>query len=177
MLNPPSIGDGHRYGKVTKPMYPIPMKSITSVCVLFGIAIVGCGDVPPSQHTAQVPRGIEAPIAANPESENERSQTNVNCLAMFTAFEKEHPWFDDSSVGHDDGRAPLASFVLLEPAAYANRDIGILFKYIGDADSASTPDQADIGSEFAFQVPADFLNGNHKTIDNTTVRRFRKVEP
>jgi hypothetical protein len=146
-----------RYGKGSKPMSHIPMNALTSLCVVLGIAVVGCGDVPSSQQTAQIATGIEAPKVENPNNERERSQTYVNCLARFTTFENDHPWFDDSSVGHDDGKAPLASFVLVEPATYANLAIGILFKYTVDADTASPPDQEDIGSQFAFQIPADFF--------------------
>ena len=89
---------------------------------------------------------------------------------------KDHSWFEDSAAGHDDGKAPLASFVVVEPAAYANRDIGILFKS-AKAGTPSSPDQTDIGSQFSFQIPADFFSGNHTTIDAIDVRRFRTAEP
>ena len=73
-------------------------------------------------------------------------------------------------------RAPLISFILVEPAKYADRAVGILFKYTAN-DETLLPNEAHIGHHFAFEVPEEFLSGKYKTIDNTTVRHFRKIEP
>ncbi len=154
----------------------ISTKAITTFCAAVGIALVGCGDVPRSQNSTQVSTGNEAPRAESPEGEKKLALTYVTCRARFTSLVRDHPWFDDSDAGHDDGKAPLASFVLVEPAAYANRAIGILFKS-ANAGTTSSPDQADIGSQFTFQIPADFFSGNHTTIDAIDVRRFRTAEP
>lgn len=154
----------------------IQTASFLAISVVVGIALVGCGDELSSQQSPKSPTRHRAPKAENPVSENELLPAYVNCRARFTAFEKDYSWFEDSSVGHDDGKAPLASFVLLEPASYSSRAFGILFKYATNPDTAYRPDQADIGSQYTFQVPADFLSGNHKTLDNTMVRRFQKVE-
>jgi hypothetical protein len=154
------------------------MTAINAFWAVVGITLAGCGNVPPPQQSAMESSSENRdPKAANTESEKDRSHTYITCRATFTTFENDHPWFDDSSVGHDDGKAPLASFVLVEPATYANRGIGILFKFAANADTTSPPDQADIGSQFTFQIPADFLSGNHETIDNSIVKHFHKVEP
>lgn len=158
-------------------MFYKPMKPIISFYAVLSIAVVGCGDVSPPRQTEPVVTEIEAARAKTPSSESQPAQTYVKCLAMFSSYEKDHPWFDDSSVGHDDGKAPLASFVLVEPANYANRTIGILCKHTADVDTAFWPDAEEIGRQFTFQIPADFLSGDHKIIDNSAVRVFCKVEP
>lgn len=157
-------------------MSHIPTNLISATCAAVSIVVVGCGDVLLPQQPAKSPTRNVAQKTEDPVNENERISAYVTCRARFTAFEKDYSWFEDSSVGHDDGKAPLASFVLLEPASYSNRAFGILFKYATNPDTAYRPDQADIGSQYTFQVPADFLSGNHKTLDNTMVRRFQKVD-
>lgn len=142
-----------------------------------GITVVGCGNGSQPGQSAKISPRNQNPKTEVPDNLVGRSQTYVTCRATFTAFEKDYPWFDDSSVGHDDGVAPLASFELAEPATYADRGMSILFKYTADAATTSPPDQADIGSQFTFQIPEDVLKGNYKTIDNAAVRHFRKIEP
>ena len=110
-----------------------------------------------------------------PDNDEQNSPAYVTCRATLTAFKKDHPWFDDSDAGHDNGKAPLASFVHAEPAKYTERAVRILFKYAADAAGPSPPDQADIGSQVTFQIPDEFLTGKSKSIDNATVRHFHKV--
>lgn len=112
-----------------------------------------------------------------PDDDTECSQTYVTCRVTLTAFKKDYAWFDDSNFGHDDGVAPLASFVLVEPSTYTERAMDILFKYSADAATTSLPGEADIGRQFAVQIPRDYLTGNSKIIDNASVRHFRKLEP
>ncbi len=142
-----------------------------------GTIFAGCWDVrrssPSSQGSSQNRNAADEELA----DEVNRAKDYVACRATLNAFEKDHPWFDDSDAGHDDGVAPLASFILVEPAEYADRAVGILFKSAADAATTSPPDQADIGRQFTFELPEDVLSGRYTTIDNTTVRLFRKIEP
>jgi hypothetical protein len=92
-------------------------------------------------------------------------------------LEERYRWFDDSSAGHDEGVAPLVSLVQTAPAMYRRQTIGVLFKCAGDADTASPPPQADIDSQFTFQVPEETLTGKYMTIDNTQVRHFARITP
>jgi hypothetical protein len=158
-------------------MSRIELTATVAFWAVAGITLVGCGEAPQSDQSAKVSSRNHNPRAEMPDNAGKRSQSYVTCRATFTAFEKDYPWFDDSSVGHDDGVAPLASFVLAEPTTYADRALGILFKYTADAATTSPPDQADIGSQFTFQIPEDVLKGKYKTIDNASVRHFRKIEP
>ena len=147
--------------------------AVVVFCVAATITLVGCGDAPPSGQSAQDSSQHRDPKADTAVDDAKHSQDYVTCRATLSVYEKDHSWFEDSSFGHDDGKAPLASFVLAEPATYADRALGILFK---DSETAasSSPDQTDIGSEFTFQIPEDFLKGTHKTIANRNVRHFRK---
>ena len=77
------------------------------------ITLVGCGEAPQSSQPAKVSSQNHNPKAEAADNGAQRSQTYVTCRATFTTFETDYPWFDDSSVGHDDGTAPLASFVLI----------------------------------------------------------------
>jgi len=157
-------------------MSRIELTATVAYLVVTGIALVGCGDIPPAQ-SAKESSGNQLPKTEVNDDEAERSQTYVTCRATLTAFEKDYRWFVDSSFGHDDGVAPLASLVLVEPSMYADRSIGILFIYSADAAETSPPDEADIGRQFSVQIPDHFLMGKPVTIDNLSVRHFRKIEP
>ena len=111
-----------------------------------------------------------------PDNDEQNSPAYVTCRATLTAFKKDHPWFDDSDAGHDNGKAPLASFVLVEPAKYTERAVRILFKYAADSAGPSPLDQPDIGRQFTFQIQEDFLTAKSRSIDNATVRNFHNVQ-
>ncbi len=89
------------------------------------------------------------------------------------ALEQDHRWFENSDVGHDEGRAPLASFAIHYPEEHADRVIEILFKY---SSAISLPEGADIGRSFVLELPADVLDGDYKTIDNMTIERLQKID-
>ena len=144
---------------------------------LAGIVLVGCQDASQPGQSPRASSENHDPGVESPDDDVERSETYIACRATLTAFDKDYAWFDDSSVGHDDGVAPLASFVLVEPTTSADRALGILFKYTTDAAATSLPEQADVGSQFTFQIPVEVLKGAYKTIDNMDVRHFRKIEP
>lgn len=145
----------------------------TAACVTF----VGCEEAPSHSQSAQVSPSDDVRQADVAVDDGSRGKTLVTCRATLTAIEKDHPWFSDSSAGHDDGIALLASFVVVEPAAYANRAVGILFKYSAGTATPSPPGEEDIGSEFAFGIPKDFLDGNDATIDNANVEGYVKARP
>jgi len=155
------------------------MKRVAVVAFLApaAIALVGCEDSRQSEQLDQGPSQGQIAIEETPVDAVNSPKTYVTCQATFSAYESDYRWFDDSGVGHDDGTAPLSTFVLVEPAKYADRTVGILFKYAPDATTPSPPEDADVGRQFTFDVPEDFLSGEYKTIDNTTVRNFRKIEP
>lgn len=142
-----------------------------------GITVLGCGNGTQSTQSAKVSSRNQNPKSEVPDNDAERSQTYVTCRATLTAFKKDYQWFDDSTVGHDDGVAPLASFVLAEPSPYTARAMGIVFKYSADDATTLPPDEADIGRQFSVQIPEDFLKGKSNNIDNLSVRHFRKIEP
>lgn len=87
-------------------MSRIPIIASTAFWAVVGITLAGCGDAPPPQQPAVIISGDEDPKAETSENKTERSQTYITCRATFTTFNNDHPWFDDSSVGHDDGTAP-----------------------------------------------------------------------
>ncbi len=155
------------------------MKPVAAVAflALAAIALVGCEDARRSGQFEQGPSQGQTAIEEIPVDAVNSPKTYVTCQATFSAYESEYHWFDDSGAGHDDGTAPLSTFVLVEPAKYADRTVGILFKYAPDATTPSPPEGADVGCQFTFEVPEDFLSGEYKTIDNTTVRHFRRIEP
>jgi hypothetical protein len=88
----------------------------------------GCGKTPRGDSSAQALSHDQDAKAEIATGEAQPMTPYVNCRGTLTAMEKEHAWFDDSAVGIDHGTAPLASFVLSEPAAHAERTISILFK-------------------------------------------------
>jgi hypothetical protein len=100
----------------------------------------------------------------------------VRCRAKLMSLEFDHRWFDDSLSGHDDGVAPLASLVIVEPSPYAGRALEILFKFSRNASTASPPVEGDVGCQFSFQLPQDFLDAKLPSIDNQNVREFRKIQ-
>ncbi len=164
-------------GRVSSPMTDIPTAAIIAFWAGSGIILVGCRDGPSPQQAAQLFSQTEDHKPGNAETETEDSLTYVTCQATLASLDKDHPWFEDSISGHDDGKARLASFVLLEPATYANHTVGILFKYTASSETPSPPNPTDVGDRFTFQIPEDFFAGKHKTIDNASVRNFRKVKP
>lgn len=140
-----------------------------------GITLTGCGAAPQPAPSANGPSEQNGAGTKAPGGDMERSQAYVTCTATLTALENDYQWFDDGDAGHDDGVAPLASFVLQAPQAHADRAMSILFKYSWEGGTLS-PSDADIGRQYAFEVPGDFLTGESNTIDNASVRRLRKVE-
>jgi hypothetical protein len=160
-----------RYRNGSNPMSHIELTATVTFWAAASFTLFGCGQSPQGSSQNRNPKTDIA------DDDVKRSETFVTCRATFTAIEKNYPWFDDSSFGHDNGRAPLATFVLAEPATYADRSIGILFKYSANTVTTSPPDQADIGRQFVFQIPEDALQGKYRTIDNASVRHFRKIEP
>jgi hypothetical protein len=139
------------------------------------IALSGCGHSTPQPDPSAKPQS-RGPTTELQDNIADRSLSYVTCRAALTAFVKDHPWSDDGSAGHDVGMAPLASLRLAEPAAYADRTVGILFKDAADA-ATKSPEEADIGRQFSVEIPKDFLKGTAKTIDNTSIGSFRKIEP
>jgi hypothetical protein len=159
------------------PMSHTKLLSIISLLNMAGIAIVGCGASSQSEPSANLPLQKSHSVTQGSDPDATSSRPYVTCRARISALEESYRWFDDNSAGHDDGVAPLASLVLTEPALYRGHTIGILFKYTGDADTATPPEQADIGSQFTFQIPKEALTGKYRTIDNTQVRHFAKITP
>ena len=152
--------------------HSVPTASVI-VWAVAVIVLVGCADSPESRQL-QHSQGVD-PKAEIADANT--SQNYVTCRATLTAYEKDHPWFDDSHFGHDDGVAPLASFVLADPPKYADRAVGILFKYMTEDVTSSPPDKSDIGKKFTFQIPEDALEGEYKTIDNLSVANLRMIGP
>jgi hypothetical protein len=117
---------------------------------------------------------------AAPSSSLEQStlpSTNpISCQATLISVREEFPWWDHDGQNYSHGSAPLASFILLEPEKYRERSIGILFKFSSD-DEPTSPNQADIGKKFTFQIPEDFLSGKFETIENVWVKQFLKIDP
>ena len=151
--------------------------STITLCSVACITVAGCGDGTQPAKSASESSRNQNPKTKMPDDDAERSETYVTCRATLTAFKKNYAWFDDSSFGHDDGVAPLASFVLAEPSTYTDRAMGILFKYSADDAMTSLAGETDIGRQFTFEIPRDFLTGKSKIIDNASVTHFHKLEP
>ncbi len=110
-----------------------------------------------------------------PVEDDEQSQNYVMCRATLTAWTRDYAWFDDSSFGHDDGVAPLASFVLVEPSTHTERDMDILFNYAEDAAKKSLLGAADIGRQFTVQIPRDFLTGCDLNASSTCLDAYSRA--
>lgn len=156
-----------------------PTRSIVAVSIL-GLNIVACAGCSDTREP-QRPTGEPAGTPETGDSALVGSLTDADkyaaCEGTLTAFEPDHPWFDDTSVGHDDGVAPLATFAITAPAKYAQSSVGILFKHAADQKAPEPPDQSDIGDAFSFEIPEQFFAGKFKTVDNSVVRQLRKIEP
>lgn len=155
-------------------MSRLSLLSALTLWPVAGITFVGCGGETQSVSESSLNPNSKTKM---PVEDDEQSQNYVMCRATLTAWTRDYAWFDDSSFGHDDGVAPLASFVIVEPSTHTERDMDILFKYAEDAATTSLLGAADIGRQFTVQIPRDFLTGNSKIIDNASVRHLRKLEP
>ena len=157
-------------------MLNIQATTVITFCAVIGSALLGCGDVPRSNSSTQVSSQDHSAKVEIAEDDAGPATQYVTCRATLAAVDNNYLWHEGSDVGHDVGAAPLASFVLSEPAAHADRGIGVLFKHAPRSGVISPPDQDDIGSDFTFQLPADFLTGTFTSIDNLSVKQLRKVE-
>lgn len=157
-------------------MARVAMTAAAGVRTLAAIALVGCWIDNQSGASRQGSLQHGAVTAQRIAGDEGTQHTYVKCRGTLAVYEQDHPWFEDSSAGHDDGRAPLASFVLTEPLAYADRTLDILFKDAA-ANAISPPAKADIGRSFTFEIPEEFLTGKHTSIDNATVRHLQRIEP
>jgi len=111
---------------------------------------------------------------------DEATSQYVRCQGVLADYEEEYPWFENSTENgrdvHADGRSPRALFVISRPAKYAERKVGVLFMYSGDA-SATVPGSSDKGMTFSFEVPEDFLAGSYDTIGNDVIKNLSRIEP
>lgn len=151
--------------------------STSALFFLVAITVVGCGGGTPTVRSMGEASGDQKPQVVTAVDDADGAPVYVTCRAMLTDFQGNYQWFDDSSFGHDDGVAPLASFVLVSPPGKAGRAMGILFKYPPDATTGLTPVEEDIGRQFTVQIPEEFLTGKSQIIDNASVRNFRRVDP
>jgi hypothetical protein len=100
------------------------------------------------------------------------------CTAKLTEFEKDFHWFEDNESGHYDGVAPYATLQILTPIKYAERSVGILFKYGSEAELNKTIElmSNDIGGHYSFELPVDFFNSKYKTILRSYIWNLKKTE-
>ncbi len=63
-------------------------------------------------------------------------------MGNLVAMEQDHRWFENSDVGHDEGRAPLASFAI---HYRKNMPIELLRFYLSTRRRFATEEGADIG--------------------------------
>lgn len=111
------------------------MSAVVVFCSAATVTLAGCGAAPPSGQSAQGTAQNREPKADMTLDDAKRSAIYVTCRAALSDCENDYSWFEDSRVGHDHGKSPLASFVLAEPATYADRAMGILFKDSADRKS------------------------------------------
>jgi hypothetical protein len=156
-------------------MFSLKSTMIVLFCGCICIVLLGC-DAARNTGPLQLPAGGQDAEAAVADDDGSVPVRFVNCRATLTTFQEDYFWSDGSSDGHDIGSAPLASFIVSQPVAHADRMIGILFKYAAGSAAISPPGRDDIGSEFTFQLPEEFLAGTHKTVDNSVVSHLRKAQ-
>lgn len=105
------------------------------------------------------------------------SPAYIACMARFTDYEVDYPWFEnrvdpDGHECHYDGSSTRAVFLVVSPANHSGRIVGVLYKYQGN-DLSPPQDVGDKGKIFSLELPEDFFKGNFETIDNIHVRNLK----
>lgn len=133
---------------------------MTRLALIFSMLFTGCTVVRPTSPAADA-----------------GSLKSVDCTCVLTAYEAEHSWSEYfEGEGCSDGVAPLVSFRIVEPEAYADRRVGILFKYERDSDQQIlTSMKESRGQMYTVALPRDFLEGDYRTIDTIELGRVEKI--
>jgi len=112
----------------------------------------------------------------------------LKCTGVFVEYEQNYDWWEDTpDGGHSDFVSQKATFKIVSPQKYADREVGVVFEneehsiiinpksriYIADDDPITDLPKSKLGKTFIFEIPEDFFTGNYGTISNLFVNDIR----
>lgn len=152
---------------------------LLSIVFSFAItgAIGGCTDMKPPIDLPQTRVQTDNVLSERSGLKDAAQSHFVTCRATLTAFNEKFVWFENSDAGHDGGVSPLATFQITEPSSSLDHVVSILFKYGADYDIPAPPAEEDLGRQFSFEIPTIAVTQNVSSVDNATVKNFRKLQP